>query len=48
MRSPVSLTMDEQLLGQLRGHLFPGDGEEHGAVIAAGLAEGPRGTRLAP
>lgn len=27
-------------------HLFPGDGEEHGAVIAAGICRSPRGLRL--
>ena len=46
MRSPVSLRIDEPLFRRLYAHLFPGDGDEHGAVIAAGIAEGPRGTRL--
>ncbi|EWM15306.1 ThiF family adenylyltransferase [Kutzneria sp. 744] len=31
---------------QLTGHLFPGDGDEHGAVIGAGVVETGRGTRL--
>ena len=41
-----SLVMDERLYGELRAHLFPGDGDEHGGVIIAGLAEAERGTRL--
>ena len=46
MRSPVSLRIDEPLFRRLDAHLFPGDGDEHGAVIAAGIAEAERGTRL--
>jgi hypothetical protein len=38
--------MDEPLFRQLHAHLFPGDGDEHGAVIATGIAESNRGTRL--
>src|SRR5260370_18474483 len=38
--------MDEQLYGELRAHLFPDDGDEHGGVIIAGLAETERGIRL--
>src|ERR1700738_3776459 len=30
----------------LMAHLFPGDHDEHGAVIAAGVATTGRGTRL--
>lgn len=30
---------------ELHGHLFPGDHDEHGAVIAAGICESGRGTR---
>lgn len=30
----------------LRGHLFPGDGDEHGAILRCGIARSPRGTRL--
>lgn len=36
----------EPLFRQLRAHLFPGDGDEHGAAIAAGIVRSPRGTRL--
>lgn len=46
MKTPISLTMDESLYGRLHEHLFPGDSDEHGAVIAAGIAESARGTRL--
>jgi len=38
--------MDEELYHCLCDHLFPEDGDEHGAVIAAGIVETPRGTRL--
>lgn len=31
---------------QVRAHLFPGDDDEHGAVLAAGITRGPRGVRL--
>jgi len=41
-----SLVMDERFYGELHAHLFPGDGDEHGGVIIAGLAETERGTRL--
>ncbi|MDB9515019.1 ThiF family adenylyltransferase [Kamptonema animale CS-326] len=46
MKTPVSLTIDEPLFEKLYHHLFPGDGDEHGAVIATGIAQTPRGTRL--
>lgn len=46
MNGPVSLRIDEPLFRRLMAHLFPGDGDEHGAVIAAGIAESSRGTRL--
>jgi hypothetical protein len=38
--------MDEPLYRRLHKHLFPGDYDEHGAVIVAGIAETERGTRL--
>src|SRR6266568_7864879 len=46
MITPVSLTMDESFFKRLHDHLFPGDRDEHGAVIAAGIVETLRGTRL--
>ena len=41
-----SLVMDERLYKRLHTHLFPGDDDEHGAVLLAGFAESPRGIRL--
>ncbi|WP_309236681.1 ThiF family adenylyltransferase [Micromonospora sp. S-DT3-3-22] len=41
-----SLTMPARLWADLSKHLFRGDRDEHGAVILAGRAEGPRGPRL--
>ena len=46
MIEPISLTIDDSLYRQLYNHLFPDDGDEHGAVIAAGVTTSPRGTRL--
>lgn len=46
MKKPVSMTMDARLFDGLQAHLFPGDHDEHGAVIAAGIVETERGTRL--
>jgi molybdopterin/thiamine biosynthesis adenylyltransferase len=46
MKAPISLRIDEPLFRRLFAHLFPGDGDEHGAVVAAGLATSDRGTRL--
>jgi ThiF family len=40
------MTVPPMLWGQLQAHLFPGDDDEHGAIILAGLAAGPRGPRL--
>jgi len=41
-----ALTLPDALYKELMAHLFPGDGDEHGAVIAAGVAQTPSGTRL--
>lgn len=46
LTAPVSLTITEPLYARLARHLFPGDGDEHGAIIVAGIVETPRGTRL--
>lgn len=46
MPNAWDLTIDERMHQELWSHLFPGDGDEHGAVIAAGLATSSRGTRL--
>lgn len=41
-----SIRFPQPLFSQLHAHLFPGDGDEHGAVIAAGVSTTERGTRL--
>jgi ThiF family len=46
MNRTWTLTIDELMYRDLMGHLFPGDSDEHGAVIAAGLVKTDRGTRL--
>lgn len=46
LTTPVSLTITEPLYNKLAEHLFPGDDDEHGAIITAGIVETARGTRL--
>ncbi|MBD2772251.1 ThiF family adenylyltransferase [Iningainema tapete] len=46
MNKPIEFRIDAPLFKKLDNHLFPGDGDEHGAVIAAGIVETPRGIRL--
>ncbi len=46
VKSPVSLTIDGDLYRRLSDHLFPGDHDEHGAVISAGITTSLHGTRL--
>lgn len=43
---PWTLTIGQPMYDRLHSHLFPGDGDEHGAVIAAGVVTTSRGTRL--
>ncbi|MGO9111662.1 MAG: HesA/MoeB/ThiF family protein [Thermoguttaceae bacterium] len=43
---PHSFRIDEPLFKRLMTHLFPGDNDEHGAVIAAGVSRSPRRTDL--
>jgi molybdopterin/thiamine biosynthesis adenylyltransferase len=43
---PWTLTVEQPLFDRLHSHLFPGDEDEHAAVIAAGIATTGRGTRL--
>jgi molybdopterin/thiamine biosynthesis adenylyltransferase len=38
--------MEQPLYERLMSHLFPGDQDEHGAVISAGMVDTARGTRL--
>jgi molybdopterin/thiamine biosynthesis adenylyltransferase len=42
----ISLRIDERLFKVLKTHLFPGDDDEHAAVIAAGIVETKREIRL--
>lgn len=46
MVTPWAFTCDRSLYDRLMSHLFPGDNDEHGASIAAGLVATERGTRL--
>ena len=46
VNKPWRLLMPATLYERLNSHLFPGDLEEHGAVILAGIAETPRDVRL--
>ena len=42
----VTLRIPAQLMQDLQNHLFPGDQDEHGAVLGVGISETKRGTRL--
>lgn len=44
--SAWELVIPEDLYERLQQHLFPGDGDEHGAVLLAGLAKTPVGLRV--
>lgn len=46
MTAPLELRMTEADWNTLHRHLFPGDDDEHGAVLLCGLAAGGRATRL--
>lgn len=46
MNSPWSVVMTGEQWEQLQTHLFPGDRDEHGAVLRCGIARSPRGNRL--
>ena len=46
MTAPWTLRLSPAIADELMGHLFPGDGDEHGAVIGASVVETARGTRL--
>lgn len=46
MKGSWSVRLPQPLYAQLHAHLFPGDGDEHGAVIAVGVTETERGVRL--
>lgn len=42
----TSLRISGETYARLQTHFFPGDGDEHGGVLLAGLAATERGTRL--
>ena len=46
MNRPVSLRLPATMMADLHRHLFPGDGDEHGAVIAASVVATDRSYRL--
>lgn len=46
MTSPWSLRLPAGIATQLQTHLFPGDSDEHGAVIGASIVKTSRGTRM--
>jgi hypothetical protein len=46
MTATWSLQVPAELMDRLTGHLFPGDDDEHGAMLAAGMVRTPRGVRL--
>ena len=46
LNKPWRLIVPEDLYAKLKSHLFPGDGDEHGAVILAGVAETDTDMRL--
>lgn len=43
---PWRLTLPDGMYQALNKHLFPGDNDEHGAIILAGVCESDRGLRL--
>ena len=43
---PLSLRLPSAMADELRAHLFPGDSDEHGAVIGAAVVNMSRGCRL--
>ena len=46
MNGPFSLRLTRTMWAELEHHLFPGDREEHGAVIGASVVDTSRGCRL--
>lgn len=46
VKGPVSLRLPMAMAATLDAHLFPGDGDEHGAVLGAAAVRTDRGTRL--
>lgn len=46
MKQSCQMRMSGRMYAQLMAHLFPGDADEHGAVICAGLLDTPEGPVL--
>lgn len=46
LRSPWTVRVPAELMSELETHLFPGDGDEHGAIIGASVVTTSRGVRL--
>lgn len=46
MKKTVTMTITETLFSKLYDHLFPGDDDEHGAVISVGISESDSEVRL--
>lgn len=46
IKRPFSVRIDRKQFDLLHAHLFPGDDDEHGAILAAGVCETERGMRL--
>jgi molybdopterin/thiamine biosynthesis adenylyltransferase len=46
LRAPISVVIDERNYRRLFEHLFPGDSDEHGAILLAGFVSTPKGGRL--
>jgi ThiF family len=46
LKAPWRLVVPQGIYSQLHSHLFPGDNDEHGAVITAGIAVSGRGVRF--
>ena len=46
VNGPVSLRLPVEMAAELDAHLFPGDGDEHGAVLGAATVRTDRGLRL--
>src|ERR1700681_4120775 len=44
--TPWRLVLSEKMKTELFAHLFPGDGDEHGAIILAGVCQSDRGLKL--
>jgi hypothetical protein len=44
--TPWRLVLPETMKAELFGHLFPGDNDEHGAIILAGVCQTDRGLKL--